>query len=135
MYRTIRAAFMLFALGIGACSTGRREPGTVRPDLGYAATLGAGETLRLELADGARYRLEVEGRGARVELVPLEPGMMRPLLSPFFPGTSLSRVKVYDFEVRASGLYQLRVLDAGDGALPVRVRMEQARYGSRRTVY
>lgn len=134
MYRGLRAGIVLLALAAG-CSAGRQEPATARPELSYAATLGAGEVLRLELTDGARYRLEVEGRGARVELVPLEPGMMRPLLNPFFSGASLSRVKVYDFEVRSTGLYQLRVVDPGNAAFPVRVRMEAARYGVARRAY
>lgn len=135
MSRTIRAGLAALAILGGACATGRREPGPVSPEMGYATTLGLGDVVRLDLANGSRYRLEVEGRGARIELVPLEPGMMRPLLNPFFSGTSLSRTKVYDFEVRSTGLYQLRVIDPGDAAFPIRVRMEAARYGSAQPDY
>lgn len=114
---------------LGACAASGGTPSTLlrSPEPVAAETLGAQEFMRFELRDGDRYRVEVEGKGAEIRLRGLEPGMMQPLVAPFFSGTSGGRVAVYEVTPRATGTYQLSVEDPGDAAWPVKVRVERTR--------
>ena len=78
--------------------------------LDYTFTISQGEAVRAFLVGGATYRAELNGKGIRLRLRPVQPGTQAPLVEALVPGKSASGTSLFTIRPRADGEYEFRTV-------------------------
>jgi ABC-type glycerol-3-phosphate transport system substrate-binding protein len=136
MRRTYSLMALLLAASALACSSGQPETETT-PSPAAPAAAGAGmaqvvthtfsnpnEFVRVNLNAGATYRAELDGRGIRLQITPMQSGMQAPLVEEMIAGMSAGGGTAFTIRPRVNGEYEIKAV-GGDPGKPVTLRLSQ----------
>jgi len=93
-----------------------------RPVVDETFTIPDGEFVRVFLAEGETYRVEIAGRGLQLRVAPVRAGVQDPLVQPLLLGESPSATVLYTVKPRADAVYEFRSV-GGERGRAVRVRV------------
>lgn len=122
---TTAALLLVLPLGLGAQDAGR--PAAAETFEEKTFTLPHNEYTRLRLTGGEAYRVEIDGAGISLRLVPLDAADEAPRIQPLLLGRSASGTALYTVHVHDSGVYTLSAVGGQPGrAVTVRIRRDDA---------
>jgi hypothetical protein len=93
-----------------------------KPLVDETFTIPHGQFVRVFLAGGSIYRVEIAGSGLQLRLTPVESGVQQPLVQELLSGQSASGSVLYTVRPRADAVYELRSV-GGEAGRPVNVKV------------